>query len=180
MMMLLTHLNTIPDPRRREGRRFDLPHLLLFALLAIISGANSYRSIARFMAVRLALFKSLTGIDWPAAPSYTGLRKFFLKLDRHALEAALREHASTVDHGTQIAIDGKTLRGSVDHFADQAAVQWISAFAIDDNVILGHIELADGDKGGEIAAAQELITTLGLTGKVFTLDALHCQKKRSA
>jgi hypothetical protein len=49
-MILLTHLNTISDPRRREGRRFDLPHLLLFSLLAIISGANSYRSITRFYA----------------------------------------------------------------------------------------------------------------------------------
>jgi predicted transposase YbfD/YdcC len=35
-----------------------------------------------------------------------------------------------------------------------------------------------GDKGGEIAAAQELIQTLGLTGKLFTFDALHCPKKR--
>jgi hypothetical protein len=55
-MVLLTHLNTISDPRRREGRRFDLPHLLLFSLLAIISGANSYRSITRFMDVRLEWF----------------------------------------------------------------------------------------------------------------------------
>lgn len=49
-MVLLTHLNAISDPRRRS---FDLPHLLLFSLLAIISGANSYRSITRFMHVRL-------------------------------------------------------------------------------------------------------------------------------
>jgi hypothetical protein len=70
------------------------------------------------------------------------------------------------------------LRGSLDRFADQAAVQWISAFATDAKVVLGHIELSGGDKGGEIAAAQDLIQTLGLTGKLFTFDALHCQKKR--
>jgi hypothetical protein len=80
-------------------------------------------------------------------------------------------------HPAQIAIDGKTLRGSLDRFADQAAVQWISAFATDAKVVLGHVELSGGDKGGEIAAAQELIQTLGLTGKLFTFDALHCQKK---
>jgi hypothetical protein len=64
----------------------------LFSLLAIISGANSYRSITRFMHVRLEWFKSLTGIDWPTAPSHTGLRKCFLKLDGNAIEYA---YAST-------------------------------------------------------------------------------------
>jgi predicted transposase YbfD/YdcC len=43
-------------------------------------------------------------------------------------------------------------------------------------VVLGHVGLSGGDKGGEIAAAQELIQTLGLTGKLFTLDALPCKK----
>jgi hypothetical protein len=119
----------------------------------------------------------LTGIDWPAAPSHTGLRKCFLKLDGNAIECALRQHATDSTHPAQIAIDGKTLRGSLDRFADQAAVQWISAFATDAKVVLGHVELSGGDKGGEIAAAQELIQTLGLTGKLFTFDALHCQKK---
>jgi hypothetical protein len=98
----------------------------------------------------------LTGIDWPAAPSHTGLRKCFLKLDGNAIECALRQHATDSTHTAQIAIDGKTLRGSLDRFADRAAVQWISAFATDAKVVLGHVELSGGDKGGEIAAAQEL------------------------
>ena len=175
-MVLLSHLNTIVDPRRREGRRFELSYLLLFTLLAIISGANSYRSITRFMEVRLDWFKSLTGIRWPVAPSHTGLRKCLLKLDGKAIEAALRQHASDNADATHIAIDGKALRGSIDRFADKAAVQWISAFAAHEKVVLGHVELSDGDKGGEIGAAQELIETLGLSGKLFTFDALHCQK----
>jgi hypothetical protein len=91
-MVLLTHLNTISDPRRRKGRRFDLPHLLLFSLLAIVSGANSYRSITRFMDVRLEWFKSLTGIDWPAAPSHTGLRKCFLKRGAYPTKSGHMSH----------------------------------------------------------------------------------------
>lgn len=177
-MVLLSHLDTIVDPRRREGRRFELSYLLLFTLLAIISGANSYRSITRFMHVRLDWFKSLTGIAWPVAPSHTGLRKCLLKLDGKAIEAALRQHANDNAEATHIAIDGKALRGSLDRFADKAAVHWTSAFAAHEKIVLGHVELSDGDKGGEIGAAQELIETLGLSGKLFTLDALHCQKKR--
>jgi predicted transposase YbfD/YdcC len=40
--------------------------------------------------------------------------------------------------------------------------------------VLGHVLIEDH----EIGAAQRLIQELGLAGCVFTLDALHCQKKQ--
>jgi len=176
-MKLRHYLATIPDVRRREGKRFDLPNVLLFTLLAVISGADSYRSIVRFMQARLTWFQQLADCHWKTAPSVTGLRKLLLGMDQAAVEKALRAHAQQAAPGAVlIAIDGKTLRGSVDHLADNAALQWISAFAMPESVTLGQLELADGDKGGEIAVAQQLIASLGLTGKVFTLDAQHCQK----
>jgi hypothetical protein len=75
-----------------------------------------------------------------------------------------------------VSIDGKTLRGSLDRFADKAALQWLSAFATGQRLVLGQVGWNDGDKGGEIAAAQRLIEDLGLKDKLYTLDALHCQK----
>lgn len=36
--------------------------------------------------------------------------------------------------------------------------------------------LAIDDKSNEIPAAQALITELGLEDRLFTLDAMHCQK----
>ena len=41
--------------------------------------------------------------------------------------------------------------------------------------MLGHVDVAE--KSNEIPAAQALIESLGLQGRVFTMDALHCQKK---
>ena len=41
----LPQLATIPDPRRAEGKLYQLPHVLLFSIFAIVSGANSYRGI---------------------------------------------------------------------------------------------------------------------------------------
>ena len=35
----------------------------------------------------------------------------------------------------------------------------------------------DGDKNHEIQAAQQLVAALGLSDRLFTLDALHTQKK---
>ena len=42
---LLSALEQIPDPRRAQGRRYPLPHLLLLSVLAVLAGATSYRGI---------------------------------------------------------------------------------------------------------------------------------------
>ena len=41
----LSHVGTIHDPRRAEGKLYRLPYVLLFSILAIVTGANSYRGI---------------------------------------------------------------------------------------------------------------------------------------
>ena len=48
---LLSALAEIPDPRRPQGRRYPLAHLLLFSVLAVLAGATSYRGIVTFLAV---------------------------------------------------------------------------------------------------------------------------------
>ena len=73
-----------------------------------------------------------------------------------------------------IALDGKTLRGSFDHLNDRAAAHVLSAFASDVALILAHQEVAGAP--GEIPAVPTLITELGVSGVLFTADALHCQK----
>jgi len=47
----LALLALIPDPRRAEGKLYQLPHVLLFSILAIVSGANSYRGVKTFIKV---------------------------------------------------------------------------------------------------------------------------------
>ena len=73
-----------------------------------------------------------------------------------------------------VALDGKTLRGSFDHLYDQPAAHVLSAFASDATLILAHQEVTAAP--GEVPAVPELIEELGLTGVLFTADALHCQK----
>ncbi len=51
------------------------------------------------------------------------------------------------------------------------------AFCSNNKLILGHHDVTK-DKTNEIPVAQKLIAELGLPeGAVYTLDALHCQKK---
>ncbi len=46
---LLEILRKIPDHRRREGKRFDLSTVPLYAILAMVAGANSYRQMHEFI-----------------------------------------------------------------------------------------------------------------------------------
>ena len=176
---LLAALDQIPDPRRRQGQRYSLAHLLLFAVLAILAGATSYRRIRLFIGVHRERLNAAFGARFRRAPAVNTLRALLHALDPAEIEAAFRRHAEhlgeviTPPGRRVIALDGKTLRGSFDHLDDQAAAQVLSAFASDAALILAHQEITDGD---EIAAAQALIGQLGLNGVLFTADALHCQK----
>src|SRR4051794_932096 len=177
---LLAALEQIPDPRRRQGQRYSLAPLLLFAVLAVLAGATSYRRIRLFIGVHRERLNAAFGAGFRRAPpAINTLRTLFHALDPAELEAAFRDHAEQLGNATAapgrrvIALDGKTLRGSFDHLDDRAAAQVLSAFAGEAALILAHQEIAGGD---EIAAAQALIEQLGLRGVLFTADALHCQK----
>ena len=184
MQQLKNHLAIIRDPRRAQGKLYDLSHLLLFSILAILSGATSYRKIQRFINAHRQRLNALCGLHWRRAPAHTSIRYALQGLDATEVEKAFRQHAAELNSGhppgAAIALDGKTLRGRFDHFEDRKATQVLSALATDTRLVLGHVTITDpdGDKHHEIQAAQQLIETLGLSGHLFTLDALHTQKKR--
>ncbi|MDG4554478.1 MAG: ISAs1 family transposase [Candidatus Competibacter sp.] len=171
----------IPDHRRPQGRRYRLEHVLLFSILAILSDASSYRKIQRFIAARLLRLSVLCRVQhWKRAPAHTAIRHTVQGLDPAAVEAVFRGHAAVLagssDGLTGVALDGKTLRGGFDRFQDRKALQILSALTTDRTLILGHVLIGAADKSHEIPAARQLIDELGLSGRLFTLDALHCQK----
>lgn len=181
---LLELLADIPDPRRAEGKLYKLPHVLLFSILAIVSGSNSYRGVVTFIDVHRVKLNQAFGLTWRRAPAHTAIRYILQGLDPIAVEAAFRRHAGQLQAACaepgqgSIALDGKTLRGSFDTFHDRAAAQMLSAFATDTALVLAHVDIAE--KSNEIPAAQALLADLGLApGSVVTLDALHCQKNYS-
>jgi hypothetical protein len=177
---LLAALEEIPDPRRRQGRRYTLAHLLLFSVLAVLAGATSYRGILVFIGVHRERLNAVFGAGLHRAPAVNTLRALFQALDPAELEAAFRNHARALHDGMPasgrhvIALDGKTLRRSFDHLHDRAAAHVLSAFAGEAALILAHREARGAPD--EVPAAQALIEDLGVRGALFTADALHCQK----
>jgi hypothetical protein len=181
---LLGLLADVPDPRRGQGQLYKLPHVLLFSILAIVTGCNSYRGIVTFIDVHRHKLNATFGLRWRRAPAYTAVRYILKGLDPADVEMAFRRHAALLQAARatpgkgSIALDGKTLRGSFDNFRDRAASQVLSAFATDTSLVLAHIDI--DEKSNEIPAAQMLLAELGVAdGAIVTLDALHCQKKLS-
>src|SRR3954464_7510999 len=66
---LLAALEGIPDPRRRQGRRYPLAPLLLVAVLAVLAGATSYRGILTFIGVHRERLNATFGSRLPRGPA---------------------------------------------------------------------------------------------------------------
>jgi len=90
---LLAALYQIPDPRRRQGQRYSLAHLLLFAVLAILAGATSYRRIRLFIGAHRERLNATFGARFRRTPAVNTLRVLLHALDAAEIEAAFRRHA---------------------------------------------------------------------------------------
>jgi hypothetical protein len=104
-------------------------------------------------------------------------------LQTEDIEKAFRDRAAKLNDAETIAgvralaFGGKLLKGSFDAFNGVRAKQILSAFAPGTALVLAHIEI--DEKSNEIPAAQKLLEEPGVAGRIGTLDAIHCQKKRS-
>jgi len=180
---LLSLFATIPDPRRAEGRIYQLPFVLLFSIFAIVSGANSYRGIRTYVKVHRQELNKAFKIKWKGAPAHTAIRYILQGLSTADVEKVFREHAANLNlapagsEARVIAFDRKTLKASFDAFNDIKARQVLSAFAVDTALVLAHIEI--DEKSNEIPAVQKLLQELDVAGHIVTCDAMHCQKKLS-
>ena len=177
-------LSRVHDPRRGEGKRYVLCCVLLFVILAIVAGADSYRDIHTFMKVHWPVLRHVFGLKRKKPPAHTTIRDILIGLDEHNVEDVFRQHAAALNadklkikSGRVLALDGKVLKNSFDGLANVRAKQIFSAFASGTNLVLAHIEI--DEKSNEIPAAQKLLETLGITDHIITLDAIHCQKKPS-
>jgi DDE_Tnp_1-associated len=90
----LSLLSEIPDPRRGQGKLYKLPHVLLFSILAIVSGATSYRGICTFIKVHRSKLNRVFKTGWKRAPAYTAIRYILQGLKAEDVEKVFRAHAA--------------------------------------------------------------------------------------
>ena len=74
-----------------------------------------------------------------------------------------------------LAIDGKTLRGSVKPSSPHHYLHLVSAWASEARLSLGQVAVEE--KSNEITAIPRLLELLDLHGALVTIDAMGCQKE---
>jgi hypothetical protein len=180
MVLVRSVLRQIPDPRGKKGRQHRLEAIVGLMLLSMLSGRRGMlaahrlgRSLPRRELNRLGFRRDR------ASPCHATLTETLRILDPDAMERAFSQItiAKSDDEGDvvgprQIAIDGKTLRGSKD--AAGRAEHVLSAFCSALEQSVGHV--SSRGKGMEIPDALRLLDKIDLTGKVMTGDAIFCQK----
>ena len=181
---LVDQLANVPDFRRREGRRYPLPALLIMIILAIMSGRYGYREIARFLQTNQKELVKRLGLKRKQMPSHVTIRTVLMGVDFDALNAAFRAWVQThvqLDRGDWIALDAKAIRSTVSDYDSsyQDFVSFVSAFAHHQGIVLGSERYQNKQTSEQAitdALIPQLIDALGLQGVVFTLDAYHCKK----
>src|ERR687884_2348558 len=114
-------LAQVPDPRTARGRRHPWTALLLLIVVALLSGANSQRALARWgQHAGWARLRRL-GFERRGGPSRATMNRLLQSVEVAALEAVLSAWQQQVRAAWRrsaarwldgIAIDGKTLRGA--------------------------------------------------------------------
>lgn len=168
------HFRPLPDPRVVGRTRYLLIDIIVMAICGVIGNCDDWPDIALFARQRERWFRRFLKLD-NGVPSHDTFERVFAALDPRAFErcclAWLRDVAQLVGVG-QIAIDGKTLRGSAS--STLRPLHLVSAWATQAQLTLGHVAV-DG-KSNEITAIPKLLELLDLHGALVTIDAIGCQK----
>ena len=161
------------DPRSRTPAH-DLSEMLVVALCAILSGADSWVAIQIWGEEKLEWLRGYVPLR-NGIPSHDTFGRVFAALNPRQFEACFTRWMSGAFptlSGEVIAIDGKTVRGS--HRNGERAIHLVSAFGSGLGVVLGQVRTAD--KSNEITAIPELLDALLLKGAIVTIDAMGCQQ----
>jgi predicted transposase YbfD/YdcC len=169
----LQAFDELKDPRSRAcAHRLD--ELLLVALCAITSGADSWVTVVEWGRMKLDWLRCWLPFANGIASHDTFSRVFSL-LDAKRFEACFvgwMQQLCPALQGQLIAIDGKSMRGS--HDGGLGMVHLVSAWHHGAGLVLGQVRTAA--KSNEITAIPELLDALDVRGATITIDAVGCQR----
>lgn len=174
---LYAHRLQIADRRKRRGRRYELALVLLLIVLAKIGGEDKPNGIAEWARVRAPLFVKAFGLSRPELPCANTYRHTLGQLvAAEDLEAHVQRFLAQLPgpgRGDQIALDGKTLRGTIPT-GDCQGLHLLAAYGPARSLVLKQVAVAG--KENEISAAPRVLQALDLPGKIVTGDAMFAQR----
>jgi predicted transposase YbfD/YdcC len=169
-----TYFGKLKDPRRAPRHR--LLDIIGIAICAVIAGANDWQQIATFARDRQAWLQRFFELP-NGVPCHDTFERVFDRIQPRAFVAAFGQWMQALAEGIgirQIAIDGKTLRGSGSSRRGLGPLHLVSAWATENHLALGQV--AVDSKSNEITAIPALLELLDIRGALVSIDAMGCQK----
>jgi hypothetical protein len=147
-------------------------------VMAMLCGITSLKGIARFARTHVHALAEVIPLPRNKTPSYSTLQRLSQHLDIEALCQQFNGWMEQYLSSETICVDGKSITSTFQQLPGekQRFTSLVSFFGQRSQLIL-QVGKLENDKRSEIAVVQELIGKLGIERSVFTLDALHCQKK---
>lgn len=173
---LIEHFSVIPDNRQRCKVEHELLDIIILCIVGIICGAEGWQGIHFVGEARLKWFQE-RGLLLNGLPVDDTIARVISKICPEQFQQCFiswMQSASKSSNGKVIAVDGKRLRHSYDSKKRKSAIHMVSAFAVDNGVVLGQMKTRD--KSNEITAIPELLKLLDISGSIVSIDAMGCQE----
>lgn len=178
--IFLELISLLKDHRRidKGNIRHSLPEIFFLTLSAVVSGCNTWETIAEFGKLKLDWLRKYFPYTYGIA-SHDTLGAFFSAFDRKTFGEFFMEFTQKLSQkdARVVAIDGKTVRGVASKFGDEP-LHIVSAFCTTNRLTLGQETVHE--KSNEITAIPTLLDLLDLKNCVITIDAMGCQKDIAA
>jgi len=177
---LLAVLRGLTDKRKARGKRYPLETILFFVILAKLCGADNLSAVTEWVRNRIVALAQVLDLKRVQAPhNSTYSRVLGNAVDENEVEQMVAHYLMNlpgVGKSTVVAIDGKTLRGTIP--AGQTRGRHLLVACLpQEGIVLMQIEVPGKD--GEVTAAPRLLETIDLRGKVVTGDALYAHREIS-
>src|SRR5437588_2876142 len=183
----------VADGRKKKGKRYPLPLLLPLLLLGKLAGETSVNGIVDWIKERQTWLRGQ--LNWPKRfPTNSTYSEALARCDAQqlvtvvanvllkarAVEQCGTEPSRLGAHKqeetlTHVAMDGKTLRGTLGHASEgQPSVHLLSLYECHSGIVL--TQRAVKSKENEISAAAALVHPALVKGRIVSTDAMHTQK----
>ena len=172
--ILLAYFQNLSDPRQQGKVEHKLIDIVIIAVSAVLSGAESWTEIELFGQEKKKWLSSF--LELPnGIPSHDTFREVFIRLDPLEFEEHFLMWVRAVTKKIKglVSIDGKQLRRSHDKDKGKSAIYMVSAWANENKLVLGQKKV--DEKSNEITAIPKLLDVLVLAGCIITIDAMGCQ-----
>ena len=182
MNILFQFFRFVKDFRSKRGKRYKLSTILTIIFSGFCCGCSTYQEIYQFSQENSQFFINFLNLTSGKIPSYSTIRRIIMGLDEedffsifYPMIDCFYDHEDRQDY---IAIDGKTLKGTMTNYGQESqnTLSIVSAFSCEENLIIDYLSF-EGKKTSEVTVVKEMIKQIPLINKVFTLDAAHCNQQ---